>query len=457
MFVDAALSCQASGRLDIAVVGTGISGLSAAWLLSQKHNVTVFEADGRAGGHSHTVDTVAEGGPVPVDTGFIVYNERTYPNLTAMFAHLDTPTKPSEMSFSVSLDDGRLEYSGTDIAGIFAQKSNVVNLRFWAMLRDIVRFYRNAPRDVAGLGLATLGDYLDQNNYGRAFREDHLYPMAAAVWSLPAKKVADYPAAAFVRFCENHGLLKITDRPLWRTVAGGARVYVDALCMPFRDRLRLGAPVRSIRRQPNGVILRTEGCCEERFDQVVIGAHADQALALLSDPSPEERRILGPFRYSRNEVVLHKDVSLMPRRRKVWSSWNYSGQRGDDAAAPLSVTYWMNRLQNISDATPRFVTLNPAVEPRADLVLQRQYCEHPIFTAEAVASQDELWSLQGKRGVWFCGAYFGSGFHEDGLQSGLAVAEALGGVRRPWRVANESGRIKIGDLTPCKVDEAIYS
>jgi predicted NAD/FAD-binding protein len=456
MFVDAVSSCQASGRLDIAVVGSGISGLSAAWLLSQKHNVTVFETEGRAGGHSHTVVTATKTGALPVDIGFIVYNEKTYPNLTAMFAHLGTPTKPSEMSFSVSLDDGQLEYSGTDISGIFAQKRNVVNFRFWAMLRDILRFYRNAPRDVAGLGLATLGEYLDQNNYGRAFREDHLYPMAAAVWSLPAKKVADYPAAAFVRFCENHGLLKFADRPLWRTVAGGAQVYVDALCTPFKDNMRLAAGVRSIRREPGGVFLRAKGACEERFDQVVIGSHADQALAMLSDPTPEERRILGAFRYSRNEVVLHEDVSLMPRRRKVWSSWNYSGRRGD-AAAPLSVTYWMNRLQGISEATPRFVTLNPVVEPRTDLVLQRQLCEHPIFTAEAVAAQDELWSLQGRRGAWFCGAYFGAGFHEDGLQAGLAVAEALGGVRRPWRVPDESGRIKIGDLAQRKVDEAIFS
>jgi uncharacterized protein len=456
MFVDAAWSCQSSGRLNIAVVGTGISGLSAAWLLSQKHNVTVFEAEGRAGGHSHTVDTASKSGPLPVDTGFIVYNEKTYPNLTAMFAYLGTPTKPSEMSFAVSLDNGRLEYSGTDIAGIFAQKSNVVNFRFWAMLRDIMRFYRNAPRDVAGLGLATLGEYLDQNNYGRAFREDHLYPMAAAVWSLPAKKVADYPAAAFVAFCENHGLLKLADRPLWRTVTGGARVYVDALCAPFKDKLRLGAAVRSIRREPGGIFLRTDESCEERFDQVVIGAHADQALSMLSDATPEERRILGAFHYSRNEVVLHEDVSLMPRRRKVWSSWNYLGRRGD-VTAPLSVTYWMNRLQGISETTPRFVTLNPVVEPRADLVLQPQFCEHPIFTAEAIAAQDQLWSLQGRRGVWFCGAYFGAGFHEDGLQAGLAVAEAVGGVRRPWRVADESGRIRIGDLAPRKVDEAISS
>lgn len=442
MFTDAIASREFIDRMNIAVVGTGISGLSAAWLLSQRHDVTVFEAEARAGGHSHTVDTPSQSGPIAVDTGFIVYNEVTYPNLTALFAHLGTPTKPSEMSFAVSLDDGELEYSGADIAGIFAQKSNVLNLRFWSMLRDIVRFYRNAPRDIAKLGLATLGQYLDENGYGDAFRQDHLYPMAAAVWSLPARKVADYPAAAFVNFCENHGLLRIKGRPLWRTVDGGAKVYVEALCAPFKDRLRLGAPVQSIRREAGGVFIRSSRG-EERFDQVVIGAHADQALAMLSDATLEERTLLGAFRYSRNEAVLHKDATLMPRRRKVWSSWNYAAKRGG-SAAPVSVTYWMNRLQSIPEASPRFVTLNPIVEPRADLVMRRQICEHPIFNAEAVAAQDRLWSLQGRGGAWFCGAYFGSGFHEDGLQAGLAVAEALGAVRRPWRVAHESGRIKLG-------------
>ena len=455
MFVDANTSLETASRLNIAVVGTGISGLSAAWLLSQKHAVTVFEAERRPGGHSHTVDTPSKAGSIAVDTGFIVYNEATYPNLTALFAHLGTPTKPSEMSFAVSLDGGDLEYSGTDIAGIFAQKSNVLNLRFWSMLRDILRFYRNAPRDVAKLGLATLGQYLDQNGYGEAFRQDHLYPMAAAVWSLPAKMVAEYPAAAFMNFCQNHGLLKINDRPLWRTVDGGARVYVEALCAPFKDKLRLGSPVRSIRRELGGVFIRSAHGGEEKFDQVVIGAHADQALAMLSDPTSDERRILSAFHYSRNEAVLHEDASLMPRRRKVWSSWNYAASRADPSA-PVSVTYWMNRLQTIPNETPRFVTLNPIFEPRADLVIQRQICEHPIFNAEAVAAQGQLWSLQGRRGAWFCGAYFGPGFHEDGLQAGLAVAEALGSVRRPWCVANESGRIKIDEST-CESRGALAS
>jgi predicted NAD/FAD-binding protein len=435
MFIEPSTSPGAAGRMNIAVVGTGISGLSAAWLLSQRHQVTLFEAEARAGGHSHTVDTPSPGGRIAVDTGFIVYNEATYPNLTALFAHLGTPTKPSDMSFSVSLDDGDLEYSGSGLAGVFAQKRNALDPRFWAMLRDTLRFYRNAPRDLPMLGAATLGQYLDAGGYGEAFRADHLYPMAAAVWSLPARKVAEYPAAAFVSFCQNHGLLQIVGRPSWRTVDGGARVYVEALCAPLKGRLRLAHPVRTIRRQRAGVVIRTDRV-EELFDQVVISAHADQALAMLSDPTPQEREILGAFQYSRNEAILHADAALMPRRRKVWSSWNYAARRGDPAA-PVSVTYWMNALQGLPASAPRFVTLNPIVRPRADLVLQRQICEHPIFNAEAVAAQDRLWSLQGRGGVWYCGAYFGAGFHEDGLQAGLAAAEALGGVRRPRRVHGE--------------------
>jgi predicted NAD/FAD-binding protein len=442
MFIEASTSAGAARRLDIAVVGSGISSLSAAWLLSQRHQVTVFEAEARAGGHSHTVDTESEAGRIPVDTGFIVYNEATYPNLTALFAHLKTPTKPSDMSFSVSLDDGDLEYSGSGLTGIFAQKRNAFDPRFWAMLGDIIRFYRHAPRDLPKLGSARLGQYLDAGGYGRAFREDHLYPMAAAVWSLPARQVADYPAAAFISFCENHGLLQILGRPQWRTVDGGAKAYVEALAAPFKGRLRLADPVRAIRRDSAGVIVHTERGGDARFDHVVVGAHADQALAMLSEATPAEREILGAFRYSRNEAILHRDPALMPRRRRVWSSWNYMARRGD-ACAPVSVTYWMNRLQNLPASAPRFVTLNPIAPPRADLIIQQQICEHPIFDFGAVAAQDRLWSLQGRGGVWYCGAYFGAGFHEDGLQAGLAVAEALGGVRRPWRVAEESGRIRL--------------
>jgi uncharacterized protein len=441
MFVEAN-ELGPSGRLAIAVVGTGVSGLSAAWLLSARHEVTVFEAEPRPGGHCCTIETGTATSPAPVDMGFIVYNDVTYPNLTALFSTLRIATKPSEMTFAVSLDDGRLEYSGTDLAGLLAQKRNLASPRFWAMLRDLLRFYREAPRDIAGLGLVALGDYLDSRGYGRAFREDHLYPMASAIWSLPIGKVGDYPAAAFVSFFNNHGLLKISGRPAWRTVEGGAKTYVQALCGRFRDRLRLGSPVRSIRRDLDGAFVAAGSDPEQRYDAVVIAAHADEALSLLADPTAEERRLLGAFRYSRNHAVMHADGRLMPRRRGVWASWNYLGRRNRDGAA-VSTTYWMNRLQGLPETRPRFVSLNPFVAPRPELVIERRDFRHPIFDAPAIAAQDELWSLQGRRATWFCGAYFGAGFHEDGLQAGLAVAEGLGGVRRPWRVRDESGRIKI--------------
>jgi uncharacterized protein len=430
-----------SRRLNIAVVGAGVSGLAAAWLLSQRHDVTLFEAEQRPGGHSCTIETGVADDPLPVDVGFIVYNELTYPNLTALFDHLKVPTQASEMSFAVSLDDGLLEYSGANLSGLLAQKRNLVRPRFWAMLRDLLRFYREAPRDIAGLGLISLGQYLDDRGYGKALRDDHLYPMAAAIWSLPVGKVADYPAAAFIAFCENHGLLKFSGRPVWRTVVGGSQSYVNALLGAFRGRLRLGAPVAHVRRAANGVFVATDDG-EKRYDNVVLACHADQALSLLSDCDSEERRILGAFRYSLNEVVLHQDARLMPRRRAVWSSWNYLGRSGV-GGAPISATYWMNRLQGIAENAPRFVTLNPHRALREDLVLARRMFHHPIFDTAAIAAQDELWALQGCRATWFCGAYFGSGFHEDGLQAGLAVAEALGGVRRPWRVMDESSRIKI--------------
>ena len=427
---------------NIAVIGSGISGLSAAWLLSQRHQVTVFEADSRPGGHSNTVDVPASHGGVPVDTGFIVYNQSAYPNLTALFQHLDVQTKASEMSFSVSLDGGALEYAGTDLRGLFAQPRNLVSPRFWSMLRDLVRFYRQAPGDAARAGLLPLDQYLDEQGYGRAFRDDHLYPMAAAIWSTSAAKVGAYPTEAFVRFCENHHLLQLSNRPLWRTVEGGSRRYVEKLTAGLGQGLRLASPALQVRRTEEGAYVRTpEGWQAERFDEVVIATHADQALRLLHDASADESRVLGAFGYGRNLAVLHSDPALMPQRRGVWASWNYSGGRG--AGAGLCVTYWMNRLQGIPESKPLFLTLNPVTPPRPEHLISTETYEHPVFDAAAIRAQDELWSLQGRQHTWFCGAYFGSGFHEDGLQAGLAVAEAIGGVRRPWTVANESGRIRL--------------
>lgn len=431
---------QHGSRKRIAVIGTGISGMSAAWLLSQRHDVTVYERDARPGGHSNTVEVATSDGAVPVDTGFIVYNEATYPNLTALFAHLGVPTHASDMSFAVSLSGGELEYSGTNLNGLFAQRSNVFRPRFWSMLNDLRRFYREAPRDLPSLDdLSSLAQYLDAGGYGEAFRSDHLLPMAAAIWSASPNLMLQYPAASFIRFHDNHGLLRLRNRPQWRTVVGGSRTYVAALTHGFRDRIRLARGAAAIRRLPDGVEVRDRDGHADRFDDVVIAAHADQALALLETPTADERNLLGAFRYSSNRAILHSDPALMPRREAAWASWNYMG--GRSATELPTVTYWMNALQQLPTTQNLFVTLNPQVKPRQ--VLHEEHYDHPIFDAAAMKAQRSLWSLQGCDRIWFCGSYFGAGFHEDGLQSGLAVAEVLGGVRRPWQVDNESGRITI--------------
>ena len=430
-------------RLKIAVIGTGIAGMSAAWLLSQSHDVTVYEQENRLGGHSHTVDAPGSIGPVPVDTGFIVYNDTNYPNLVALFDHLQVPTKASNMSFAVSIDGGRLEYGTSTIGELFAQWRNVARPRFWSMLRDLMRFYREAPAfREAGDTIASLGDYLDRGRYGRPFQDDHLLPMAAAIWSTPAGRIRDYPAAAMIRFCDNHGLLKVNDRPQWRTVDGGSREYVSRLTAAYADRVRIGLAARFVTRIANGIAVTDSSAQISYYDHVVIATHADEARAMLSDPSVEESALLGAFQYTRNETILHSDASLMPKRKSIWSSWNYLARTGDRAKPPC-VTYWMNRLQSIPDSNPLFVTLNPVTPPRPASVIRTEFYEHPVFDEAAIRAQRKLWKLQGQRNTWFCGAYFGSGFHEDGLQAGLAVAEALGGMRRPWRVPDESGRIHL--------------
>ncbi len=426
-----------SERKKIAVAGAGISGLAAAWLLAGRHDVTLFEAETRLGGHSHTV--LANG--VPIDTGFIVYNEPAYPNLTALFGHLGVATQPSDMSFSVSLDSGRLEYAGSNLAGLFAQPGNLLRPRFWSMLRGIARFYREAPQALHQLGEARLDDYLRTAGFSAAFYEDHLYPMIAAIWSSPAGQAGALPAASFIRFCENHGLLQINGRPLWRTVTGGSREYVARLRADFSGRVATGRPLAAVREIPGGVELRDAAGTTERFDEVVLAMHAGDALRLLEDATPDEQALLGAFRYTTNEALLHTDARLMPRRRAAWAAWNYAAGRTPDD--PAAVTYWMNPLKNLQGNTNYFVTLNPLAEPDPARLVHRQSYEHPVFDVPALRAQKQLWNLQGVKRRWFCGAYFGAGFHEDGLQAGLAVAEALGGVRRPWRVEGESARISL--------------
>ncbi len=440
---------QGIRKMEVAVVGSGISGLSAAWLLSKSHRVTLYEADSRLGGHSNTVDI----GGVSVDTGFIVYNEATYPNFSALLDHLGVATKPSNMTFAVSLDDGRLEYSGTGLTGLFAQPRNAVSFRFWGMLRDLLRFYREAPHVADDMGDLSLEAYLDAFGYGAAFRVDHLYPMAAAIWSTPAAKIGEYPARAFIRFCENHGLLQLVNRPVWRTLPAGSRAYVEKLAATIPEILT-NTPIVAVRRHLDCVEIVSHRGETRRFDQIVLATHADQALTMLADPTPEEDQLLGAFGYCANSAVLHSDATLMPLRRRVWSSWNYmSSDRGNSSR--LAVSYWMNRLQGLPNAKPMFVTLNAHRPIRENSILYKADYSHPVFNVCAMDAQRRLWSLQGQRNTWFCGAYFGAGFHEDGLQAGLAVAEALGGDRRPWIVANESGRISIDEAAARKAQASV--
>ena len=428
--------------LDIAVIGTGISGMAAAWLLSGRHRVTVYEKDDRMGGHTNTVELADDAGAIALDTGFIVYNERNYPNLTALFRHLGVQTRPTNMSFAASLDDGAFEYSGSGLSGLLAQPRNVFRPRMWNLLRDLHRFYREAPRllDSADIPQVTLGEYLAQRGYGAAFVRDHLLPMGAAIWSTPADDMLKYPLHAFVRFCHNHGLLTLSDRPTWRTVEGGSRQYLLKLTAAYRDHVRLNTAVRSVHRQAGQVLVEDRQGEIRRFDHVVIATHADQALAMLADPDSAERRLLGCFRYERNLALLHSDEQLMPRARRAWSSWNFMS-RGRGEEQKVSVTYWMNRLQQLSTQRQLFVSLNPLQHPAPGTVLRSFNYEHPLYDQDAIAAQRLLWNLQGVRRTWYCGAYFGHGFHEDGLQAGLAVAEQLGGLARPWTLAEPNNRI----------------
>ncbi|GAA0788680.1 NAD(P)/FAD-dependent oxidoreductase [Marinobacterium sediminicola] len=434
--------------LKIAVIGSGISGLSAAWLLNKQHQVTLFEKDDRPGGHSNTVNVSTPHGEMAVDTGFIVYNPVNYPNLVEFFHALGVPSQKTDMSFGVSINQGQIEYSGCGLGGLFAQKLNLFRFGHWQMITDLLRFYREAPSLITApeVQTQTLGEMLASRGYGQAFIHRHLIPMGAAIWSTPADQMLDYPAVTFLRFCQNHGLVQLKDRPQWRTVTGGSREYVNRICSELGDGVRLNSRIHKIHRNKGKVIVEFLHGGSETFDHVVLACHADQALGLLAEPTAEEQRLLSAFPYQRNRALLHTDERLMPRRRAAWASWNYlTDSRGTSGQHPdaISVTYWMNNLQHLPHEHPVFVTLNPLEEPADGKILRSFLYDHPVFSLESIAAQKEIWSLQGRQNTWFCGAYFGYGFHEDGLQAGLAVAEQLGGQQRPWTLDEPSSRIHV--------------
>jgi predicted NAD/FAD-binding protein len=410
----------------VAVIGSGISGLAAARLLSGRCSVTLFEAEGRAGGHAHTVDVEVEGRPLSVDTGFLVFNDRTYPNLISLFDELGIASIPSPMSFGVSLDGGRLEWSGTSLDTVFAQRRRLLSPRFIGMLSDILRFNRHAAANLEAACVrgTSLGQLLQVGRYGDAFRDDYLLPMAAAIWSSPSAQALDFPAATFLRFCINHGLLQIAGRPQWRTVKGGSRCYVQRILAGLSD-VRLSSPVRLVRRGSDGVTVSSRHG-DERYDAVVFATHAPDTLALLADADEQERATLGAFRYQPNRAVLHTDERLLPRLRKVRSAWNYLGRTDEGGGRPVCVSYWLNPLQSLPVSTPVILTLNPSIEPSRSQVLGGWDYAHPLFDHAAIAAQARLPQLQGHRATWHAGAWTGYGFHEDGLKSALRVAAAFG-------------------------------
>jgi predicted NAD/FAD-binding protein len=414
--------------MKIAVIGSGISGLASAWLLAREHEVTLFEANGYFGGHTHTHEVEIGGRAHAVDTGFIVFNPANYPLLCRLFAELGVESQPTTMSFALKNERSGLEYNATDLRGLFAQKRNLVSPRFFGMLRDITRFYRDAPAllDADDDG-PTLAEFLESRHYGAAFRDDHLVPMASALWSTPCAEVLAFPARHLARFMDNHHMLKLSGRPQWRVVRGGSQRYVDALRRRWRVRERLACAVASVRRDDAGVCVAS-AAGNERFDHAVLACHGDQALRLLDDADDREREILGAMRYQANDTVLHTDATLLPTRRRAWAAWN--------ALVPATpsdqctVSYCMNLLQSLDAREAIVVSLNNTARIAPERILRRTRYEHPLHTHASVRAQRRKAEIQGQRRTWFAGAYWGFGFHEDGMRSAVDVTSGLG-VRWP--------------------------
>lgn len=411
-------------RARIAVVGSGIAGLGAARRLCATHDVVLFEADSRLGGHVHTHDVELEGRRYAVDTGFIVFNHAHYPLLTALFEELGVETHATTMSFSVQDARSGLEYNATDLDGLFAQRSNLLSPRFWGMLRDLKRFYHEAPALLESPGEGpSLGEYVSRERYGALFVDDHLVPMASALWSSPASTILDFPAKYLVRFMQQHQMLQIDGRPQWRVVSGGSRRYVDALQAACSVEVRTGSRVTAVNRRHDGRVDVAGTRGSEVFDHVVLACHGDDALALLDAPTPEERAVLGAIAYQDNDTVLHTDARLLPTRRKAWAAWNAYVPEAPGAAC--TVSYCMNLLQSIDAPQPLVVTLNRTPDISAEKIIARMRYRHPVHTHASVAAQACIPAISGRDRIWYAGAWCGFGFHEDGLRSGYAAADGL--------------------------------
>ena len=425
----------------IAVIGAGISGLMSSWLLSRQHRVSLFEANDYLGGHTHTHDVELDGRQYRVDTGFIVYSPLHYPLLSRLFAELRVDSQPTTMSFSVRNEATGLEYNATNLAGLFCQRRNLVSPRFLGMIRDLMRFYREAPGllalDYQG---PTLGEYLRDGRYGAAFRDDHLVPMACALWSSPPDEILSFPARYLVQFMANHQMLNVQSRPVWRVVAGGSDTYVAALRARWSVEEHTSCAVRGVVRGAQSVQIATDAGVEV-FDHVVFACHSDQALSLLAEASPAEREVLGALRYQVNDAVLHTDAALLPRNRRAWAAWNALVPRAPTQTC--TVSYCMNLLQRLSCPTPVIVTLNPTrrIDPRTILKTLRYH--HPVYSHQSVAAQARKQDIQGKRRTWFAGAYWGWGFHEDGMRSAIEVCAALGA---PWDFCERADRQLTAEL-----------
>jgi predicted NAD/FAD-binding protein len=415
----------------VAIIGTGIAGMACGHFLHPRYDLTLYERNAYVGGHTHTLLADEDGRAIPIDTGFMVYNEVTYPNLTRLFRELDVQTKPTEMSFSVQHLPTGLEFCGSGLNGLFAQRKNLFSLHFWNLLRQIGRFNRESPRilDDPHFESYTLRRYAQEKGYTKDFLDQYLIPMSSAVWSTEPDAMLNFPAVTLVRFFKNHGFLGLHTQHPWRTVAGGSRMYRDKIIQPFRERIRVQQPaVRVARREGKAWV--TDSKETRPYDLVILASHANESLALLQDPTARERELLGAFSYQTNTILLHTDAAVMPKTRAAWSSWNYRTEKASDGPARSSTIYWMNSLQKVSEKQNYFVSVNDPHNVDSDRILQRIAYDHPVFSVEATAAQKQLCNLNDNGITYFCGSYFKYGFHEDALNSALDVVQRLG--VRPW-------------------------